>query len=42
MYGNLLKHYGDLVASKSYLEGITRPNLYDELYSAQTAESSRA
>ncbi len=32
MYGNLLKYYGDLAASKNYLEGITRPNLYDELY----------
>jgi hypothetical protein len=33
MYGNLLKYYGDPVASKSFLEGIARPNLYDDLYS---------
>jgi hypothetical protein len=32
MYGNLLKYYGDPVASKSYLEAISRPNLYDEMY----------
>lgn len=35
MYGNLLKYYGDLKASRSYLEGIARPNLYDDLYSAR-------
>ncbi|MNF85605.1 hypothetical protein D3C84_680060 [compost metagenome] len=36
MYGNLLKYYGDRIASSRYLEGIARPNLYDDLYSAQT------
>jgi hypothetical protein len=33
MYGNLLEYYGDTVASKSFLEGIARPNFYDDLYS---------
>ncbi len=39
MYGNLLKYYGDPVASRIYLEGIARPNLYDDLYSAETSGS---
>jgi hypothetical protein len=40
MYGNLLEYYGDPVASKSFLEGIARPNLYDDLYSLQVTDSS--
>jgi len=32
MYGNLLKYYGDDVASCNYLKDIARPNFYDELY----------
>jgi len=32
MYGNLLRYYGDEVASLSLLKDIVRPNLYDELY----------
>lgn len=37
MYGNLLKYYGDDMASRSYIENIGRPNLYDVLYSVETA-----
>ena len=37
MYGNLLKYYGDNVASGSFQKGIDRPNFYDELYGAQAA-----
>ena len=37
MYGNLLKYYGDDVASSSFLNGIDRPNFYDDLYAAQAA-----
>lgn len=37
MYGNLLKYYGDDVASRSFLKNIDRPNFYDELYGAQAA-----
>jgi len=37
MYGNLLRYYGDEVASRSFLNDISRPNYYDELYSSQTA-----
>lgn len=37
MYGNLLKYYGDNVASGSFLKEIDRPNFYDELYGAQAA-----
>ncbi len=32
MYGNLLRYYGDKVASQNYLKDIERPNYYDELY----------
>lgn len=32
MYGNLLRYYGDEAASCAYLENISRPNYYDELY----------
>jgi hypothetical protein len=32
MYGNLLRYYGDGEASRHYLVGICRPNLYDTLY----------
>lgn len=32
MYGNLLRYYGDEAASRNFLEGIARPNLYDDLY----------
>lgn len=32
MYGNLLKYYGDSTASRTYLQTIARPNLYDDLY----------
>lgn len=37
MYGNLLKYYGDDVASSSFLKDIDRPNFYDDLYKAQVA-----
>ena len=37
MYGNLLKYYGDDVASRSFLRDIDRPNFYDDLYGAQPA-----
>jgi hypothetical protein len=37
MYGNLLKYYGDDVASRSFLRDIDRPNFYDDLYAAQAA-----
>lgn len=37
MYGNLLRLYGDEVASKAFLDCVQRPNLYDELYSAPEA-----
>lgn len=37
MYGNLLRYYGDEVASRIYFEGIERPNFYDDLYGAQAA-----
>ena len=37
MYGNLLKYYGDDVASRSFLSGIDRPNFYDDLYAAPGA-----
>ena len=37
MYGNLLKYYGDNVASGSFHQGIDRPNFYDDLYGAQAA-----
>lgn len=36
MYGNLIKYYGDDRTSRSFLEGIARPNFYDELYADQT------
>lgn len=36
MYGNLLRYYGDIAASRKLLDEIERPNLYDELYGAQT------
>lgn len=32
MYGNLLKYYGDGVASREFLAQISRPNFYDQLY----------
>ena len=32
MYGNLLRYYGDEMASQNFLKNIERPNLYDELY----------
>lgn len=32
MYGNLLRYYGDEIASQTFLHGIARPNLYDDLY----------
>lgn len=32
MYGNLLRYYGDEVASQNFLSEIERPNFYDELY----------
>lgn len=32
MYGNLIRYYGDHAASEKYLDSISRPNLYDELY----------
>ena len=32
MYGNLLRYYGDKTASDTFLQGIARPNLYDDLY----------
>ncbi len=35
MYGNLLRYYGDDVASRSFLGGVDRPNFYDDLYAAQ-------
>ena len=35
MYCNLLKYYGDDVASRCLLQAIDRPNFYDELYAAQ-------
>lgn len=35
MYGNLLRYYGDEVASRNFLQAIKRPNLYDDLYGAQ-------
>lgn len=35
MYGNLLKYYGDDVASRSFLGNIDRPNFYDDLYAAE-------
>lgn len=34
MYGNLLKYYGDNVASHRFLDGMKRPNFYDDLYAA--------
>jgi hypothetical protein len=37
MYGNLLRYYGDDVASRSFLRGIDRPNFYDDLYGPQAA-----
>jgi hypothetical protein len=37
MYGNLLKYYGDGMASRSFLSGIERPNFYDDLYSVRDA-----
>lgn len=37
MYANLLKYYGDDVASSSFLRDIDRPNFYDDLYGAQVA-----
>ena len=37
MYGNLLKYYGDHDASQALLAGISRPNLYDELYACEPA-----
>jgi hypothetical protein len=37
MYGNLLKYYGDDVASRGLLQGIDRPNFYDDLYGPQAA-----
>lgn len=37
MYGNLLKYYGDDVASRGFLRGIDRPNFYDDLYGPQAA-----
>jgi hypothetical protein len=39
MYGNLLKYYGDEDASHSFLNGIDRPNFYDDLYGLKTASS---
>ena len=35
MYGNLLRYYGDEAASRNFLQGITRPNFYDDLYGKQ-------
>lgn len=35
MYGNLLRYYGDKAASRQFLAQIDRPNLYDEIYSAE-------
>lgn len=32
MYGNLLKYYGDRLASERFLDQIARPNYYDDLY----------
>ena len=37
MYGNLLKYYGDDVASRNFHRDIDRPNFYDDLYAAQAA-----
>lgn len=37
MYGNLLKYYGDDVASRNFLSFIDRPNFYDDLYAAQAS-----
>lgn len=37
MYGNLLKYYGDDVVSQDFLQGIIRPNFYDDLYGPQAA-----
>lgn len=36
MYGNLLRYYGDEGASRRYLADISRPNLYDTLYGADS------
>ncbi len=32
MYGNLISYYGDINASKAFLNQIQRPNLFDRLY----------
>jgi len=32
MYGNLIRYYGDNATSEQFLNSISRPNLYDELY----------
>lgn len=37
MYGNLLKYYGDDIASRKYMREIERPNFYDDLYGEDSA-----
>lgn len=37
MYGNLIRYYGDHVASSAFLAQISRPNFYDELYALPTS-----
>jgi hypothetical protein len=38
MYGNMLKYYGDDVASCKFLASIDRPNFYDELYAVRSSD----
>jgi hypothetical protein len=40
MYGNLLRYYGDHVASLALISEIPRPNYYDELYGEQIKSPS--
>lgn len=42
MYGNLLRYYGDEVASLRYLAHISRPNLYDTLYGLDEIDSDHS
>jgi hypothetical protein len=39
MYGNMLKYYGDDVASLKFLSNIDRPNLYDDMYAVQSTDA---